>query len=179
MLMATVMLTLMMLAINYSLAMIVAPQYAIYGPQTFCSNPPNSPDVQPDCSKHPELIKPCTELSEDIASKNVCTPSVVSTFLNRVTVNFPVFGALAFWAQFAFLAVFLVVFVTALFRTPKLNMNELDADAEADEEEGLLASTGRRFGATWSDITGRPNAKNANRGSAGRGSRGDIEDSDE
>ena len=31
---------------------------------------------------------------------------------------------------------------------------ELDEDAEADEEEGLLASTGRRFGATWQDITG-------------------------
>jgi len=178
MLMATVMLTLMMLAINYSLAMIVAPQYAIYGPQTFCSSPPNTPDAQPDCSNHPELIKPCTELSEDIASKNVCTPSVVSTFLNRVTVNFPVFGALAFWAQFAFMAVFLIVFITALFRTPGTNMNELDADAEADEEEGLLASSGRRFGATWSDITGRTKAKNANRGSAGRGSQ-DMENGDD
>ena len=36
-------------------------------------------------------------------------------------------------------------------------MNEyIDQDAEEDEEEGLLASTGRRFGATWQDITGRP-----------------------
>ena len=31
----------------------------------------------------------------------------------------------------------------------------MDQDAEEDEEEGLLASTGRRFGATWQDITGR------------------------
>ncbi|CZR55280.1 probable lysosomal cobalamin transporter [Phialocephala subalpina] len=154
-LMATVMLTLIMLAINYSIAMIVAPQYAIYGAQTFCSNPTRFPGDQPDCSKHPELVKPCTELSTDGGSKNVCTPSFVSTFLNRVTANFPVFGALAFWAQFAFLAVFLIVFVTSLFRTPKLDLSQLDQDAEADEEEGLLASTGRRFGATWQDIRGK------------------------
>lgn len=154
-LMATVMLTLIMLAINYSLVMIVAPQYAIYGAQTFCSNPTRFPDDQPNCSKHPELVKPCSELSTDNGSKNVCTPSVVSTFLNRVTANYPIFGALAFWAQFAFLAVFLIVFVTSLFRTPKLDLSQFDEDAEADEEEGLLASTGRRFGATWQDIRGK------------------------
>jgi LMBR1 domain-containing protein 1 len=83
----------------------------------------------------------------------------VSTFLNRITVNFPFYGALDFWAQFAFLGVFLIVFVTSLFRAPKLDLNELDEDAEADEEEGLLASTGRRFGATWQDITGRARLK--------------------
>lgn len=32
---------------------------------------------------------------------------------------------------------------------------QLEQDAEEAEEEGLLASTGRRFGATWQDITGR------------------------
>ncbi|KAH6669321.1 hypothetical protein B0J14DRAFT_628815 [Halenospora varia] len=175
-LMATVMLTLIMLAINYSLAMIVAPQYAIYGAQTFCSNPTKHPDDQPDCSNHKELVKPCSELSSDYGSKNVCTPTVVSTFLNRVTLNFPVFGIVAFWAQFVFLAVFLIVFTTALFRTPKLDVNQLDEDAEADEEEGLLASTGRRFGATWQDIRGK--AKKPS-GAAGRGIRGDDNHEDE
>jgi LMBR1 domain-containing protein 1 len=170
-LVATVMLTLIMLAINYSIVMIVAPQYAIYGAQTFCTNPTRFPDDQPDCSKHPNLIKSCSELSSDVGSDNVCTPSVVSTFLNRVTLNFPFFGALAFWAQFVFLAVFLIVFVTSLFRTPKLNLSELDEDAEADEEEGLLASTGRRFGATWQDIRGKANKPAG--GAAGRGIRGD------
>jgi LMBR1 domain-containing protein 1 len=174
-LMATVILTMIILAINYSIAMIVAPQYAIYGAQTFCSNPTRHLGGQPNCSKHPELIRPCTELSSDNGSKNVCTPSVVSTFLNRVTVNFPFFGALDFWAQFAFLAIFLIVFVTALLRTPKLNLSELDEDAEADEEEGLLASTGRRFGATWQDIRGKTKSKPSS-GAAGRGIRGDDYD---
>lgn len=176
-LVATMMLTLIMLAINYSIAMIVAPQYAIYGAQTFCSNPTRHPDDQTDCSNHPELIRPCSELSSDYGSKKVCTPSVVSTFLNRVTVNFPFFGALAFWAQFVFLAVFLIVFVTSLFRTPKLNLSELDEDAEADEEEGLLASTGRRFGATWQDIRGK--TKKPRTGAAGRGIRGDDHHEDD
>lgn len=42
-----------------------------------------------------------------------------------------------------------------LFRTPKLDVAQLDADLEEEEEEGLLANTGRRFNATWQDITGR------------------------
>lgn len=37
----------------------------------------------------------------------------------------------------------------------------MDQDAEEDEEEGLLASTGRRFGATWQDITGRASGRSA------------------
>jgi LMBR1 domain-containing protein 1 len=170
-LVATVMLTLIMLAVNYSITMIVAPQYAIYGAQTFCPNPTDHPDDQPNCSEHPELVKPCSELSSDHSSKYVCTPTVASTFLNRVTFNFPFFGGLAFWAQFAFLGVFLIVFGTSLFRAPKLNTSQLDEDAEADEEEGLLASTGRRFGATWQDIRGKP--KKPSRGAAGRAIRGD------
>jgi LMBR1 domain-containing protein 1 len=169
-LLATVMLSLIVLAVNYAITMLVAPQYAIYGPQTFCSNPPKHPGDQPDCRNHPELVKPCTELSRADGAGDVCTPSVVSTFLNRVALNFPFFGALDFWAQFVFLAVFLIVFLTSLFRTPKLNLGELDEDAEAEEEEGLLASTGRRFGATWQDITGHSRAEPIY-GSAGRGTR--------
>lgn len=72
---------------------------------------------------------------------------------------------------------YLVVFITTLFRAPKLDENTLDQDAEEEEEEGLLASTGRRFGATWQDITGR--AKQAT--GTGNGSRrqGDLETRDD
>ncbi|MCJ1313060.1 hypothetical protein MMC25_006736 [Agyrium rufum] len=154
-LMATVMLTLIVFALNYSLAMMVAPQYAHYGPQTYCNHPPRHAGEQPDCSNHPNHVIACTEDANTPQARNVCTPTVISTFLDRVTVNFNFFGVIDFWAQFAFLGVFLIVFVTSLFRTPKLNEYQLDQDAEEDEEEGLLASTGRRFGATWQDITGR------------------------
>ncbi|KAJ4297009.1 hypothetical protein N0V88_003925 [Collariella sp. IMI 366227] len=169
-LIATVLLALMILAVNYAVAMLVAPQYAIYGTQTFCVNAPRFPGAQPDCREHRDMVRPCSEAFSEPAAKDVCTPTVMSTFLNRVTLNWPVFGAVNFWAQFVFLAVFLIVFVTSLFRTPRLNLSELDEEAEVDEEEGLLASTGRRFGATWQDITGR--AKRSDGGQDGYGTSG-------
>ncbi|CAH0048216.1 unnamed protein product [Clonostachys solani] len=159
-LMATVMLTLLVLAINYAVAMLVAPQYATYGTQTFCSNKPAMPGLQPDCSGHEDMIFPCSEALKESHAKDVCTPSVMSTFLNRVTITWPFFGIVDFWAQFGFLLVFLIVLVTAIIRTPKVNMSEIDEDAEADEEESLLATTGRRFGATWEDFRGKTSTRN-------------------
>ncbi|EMD93942.1 hypothetical protein COCC4DRAFT_58654 [Bipolaris maydis ATCC 48331] len=156
-LMATVLLTLIVLAINYSVAMVVAPQYATWGPQTYCDMKTNSLDEQPDCTEHKDLIKPCSELATNPSAQQVCTPSVLSTFINRVTINFPFFGVVLFWAQFAFLGIYLIVFVTTLFRAPTLDQEQMDRDLEEEEEEGLLASTGRRFGAAWGDATGRAN----------------------
>jgi len=102
-LMATVMLTLIVFAINYSVAAMIAPQYATFGPQTYCDRTPMHPGEQPDCSNHKAAIKKCTELAENPVAKDVCTPSVVSTFIDRTTFNFPFFGVVDFWAQFAFL----------------------------------------------------------------------------
>ncbi|KAG6021323.1 hypothetical protein E4U41_002525 [Claviceps citrina] len=155
-LMATVMLTLAILAINYAITMLVAPQYSIYGTQTFCSNKPDYPGSAPSCKDREHLVKPCSEALKFKHAKDICTPSVMSTFLNRITITWPFFGVIDFWAQFAFLGVFLVVFVTALFRSPRVNASELDEDAEADEEESLLAATGRRLNATWDDVRGKP-----------------------
>jgi LMBR1 domain-containing protein 1 len=102
-LLATVLLTLIVLAINYSVAMIIAPQYATYGPQTYCDLEAKHPGELPDCKNSPASIKPCTELAKNLSARYVCTPSVVSTFINKMTVNFPFFGVFDFWAQFAFL----------------------------------------------------------------------------
>ncbi|KAL0935242.1 lysosomal cobalamin transporter (LMBR1 domain containing 1) [Colletotrichum truncatum] len=157
-LIATVMLALIILAINYAIANMVAPQYSIYGTQTYC-NAPHHAGETPNCKDRPDYLIQCSE-GLDVEALKVCTPSVMSEFLNRITITWPFFGALDFWAQFVFLGIFLLVFVTGLFRAPKLNMAEIDEDAEADEEEGLLASTSRRFGATWQDITGRTRSKN-------------------
>jgi LMBR1 domain-containing protein 1 len=161
MLIATVLLALATLAINYAVAMMVAPQYATYGTQRFCTRAPAYRGAAPDCADFPELVVPCSEelgRNHPLAA-HACTPTVMSTILNRVTITWPFFGVVDFWAQFAFLGVFLVVFTTALFRAPRLNLAEIDEEIEADEEEGLLASTGRRFGATWEDIRGRPSSQ--------------------
>lgn len=165
-LMATVMLILMTLAINYAVVMMVAPQYATFGPQTYCNRTPRHPGEQPDCSNHTSKIVPCSELAENEAANNVCTPSVASTFLNRIMINFPFFGVVDFWAQFAFLGIFLIGFLLLLFRTPKLADSDADSDILEEEEEGLIASTNRRLGATWEDITGRASNTGNNRNSS-------------
>lgn len=170
-LIATVMLALIILASNYGIAMMVAPQYSIYGTQTICTNEPAYPGAQPDCRNHTDMIRPCSEALKLRHAKDVCTPSIMSTFLNRITITWPFFGLVDFWAQFAFLGVFLVVFVTAIFRTPRVNLSQIDEEAEADEEESLLATTGRRFGATWQDVRGKTgNSGNNSTNGAGNGS---------
>jgi LMBR1 domain-containing protein 1 len=58
----------------------------------------------------------------------------------------------------------LIVFVTSLLRSPKLDEAQLDEDAEEAEEEGLLANTGRRFNASWQDITGRASRSGRSQG---------------
>ncbi|EEP76630.1 predicted protein [Uncinocarpus reesii 1704] len=175
-LLATVILALITLALNYSISMIVVPQYATYGPQTYCDPPSVMNTVALDCEKHKEYLKPCSELASSHAAKAVCTPSVASTFLNRITINFPFFGMVDFWAQFFFLGLSLVIFITSLFRAPRLDEQLIDEDAEEAEEEGLLAATGRRFGATWQDITGRVyDQPERHSGSAGRRVRIDEE----
>ena len=45
-----------------------------------------------------------------------------------------------------------------------------EQDTEEEEEEGLLASTGRRFGATWQDITGRASKVGVSRTNNGEAS---------
>ena len=41
-----------------------------------------------------------------------------------------------------------------------MNTDAVDEDLEEEEEEGLLTSTGRRFQATWQDVTGRAKKNN-------------------
>ncbi|KJZ73742.1 Putative lysosomal cobalamin transporter [Hirsutella minnesotensis 3608] len=166
---ATVMMALAILAINYAVAMIIAPQYSIYGTQTFCTNSPEHPGDQPICDRNSDMIRPCSEVLDNKHANDVCTPSVMSTFLNRINITWPFFGIVDFWAQFVFLGIFLIVFITALFRTPRVNMADMDEDAEADEEESLLATTGRRFGATWQDLRGKPSRTNRTGGDARNG----------
>ncbi|KAF8477481.1 LMBR1-like membrane protein-domain-containing protein [Kalaharituber pfeilii] len=144
---STVVLTLTVLAINYALPMIIAPQYGHFGGQKYCSRTVQGHPV--DCTHHPEFLLSCTEESDT----GICTPTVVSTFINRVTLNFPFFGIFSFWAQFAFLGIFIVTAITSLVRTPRpLSKDDDDEFAEEEEEESLLGSSRRRVGAAWEDF---------------------------
>lgn len=152
-LVSTVMLTLIVLALNYSFTMMLFPHYAHYGGQKFCDHTIANSGVFRNCKGDNAIfIKPCDEH----APQDICTPTVVSSFINRITLNFPFFGLFAFWAQFAFMGILLLTILTGLFWTPRLGSRaEEDEAAEVEEEEGLLAGTGRRTRAAWEDLAGR------------------------
>ncbi|KAL4798149.1 LMBR1-like membrane protein-domain-containing protein [Aspergillus venezuelensis] len=154
-LLMTGMLMLAILALNYSISMVVTPQYATFGPQTFCDRSSNLTGVHLDCSETRHLIKPCSEAVNSQAAKQVCTPSIASTFLNRVSITFPFFGVIFFWAQFAFLGIYLLALVIALIRSPRVDERQLDEDAEDAEEEALLASSRRDADARWQNAISR------------------------
>ncbi|KAL4883615.1 hypothetical protein BJY04DRAFT_22066 [Aspergillus karnatakaensis] len=161
-LLMTAMLMLAILALNYSISMIVAPQYATFGAQTFCNRPPDSAIILSDCSRTKHFIKPCSEATDNVAAKQVCTPSVASTLLNRVTIGFPFFGVIFFWAQFAFLGIYLLALVTSLLRSPKIDERQLDEDAEHAEEEALLGHSRRNTDIQWRDVISRASRREDN-----------------
>lgn len=93
-----------------------------------------------------------------------------------MTLNFPFFGAFAFWGQFVFIGVYTITLLTGLIRTPRLrDMSDDDEDAETDEEESLLAGSSRRVNAAWEDIRGQT-GRNTDYGTNGngRGSRENV-----
>ncbi|ORY92301.1 LMBR1-like membrane protein-domain-containing protein [Syncephalastrum racemosum] len=129
----TVLLTLSLLALNYSLTNVVAPGYAHFGSQVYCNHTQGG---QRDCADYPDKIVPC----DIYAPTEICTPTVSSTLIDRIIINTPFFGVVFYYAQWAFLVVFILGFIVALFRQPRNNVDMESADVDADEEEerGLL-----------------------------------------
>ncbi|KAI5821222.1 hypothetical protein BZA77DRAFT_238846 [Pyronema omphalodes] len=152
MLLSTVLLTLTVLAINYSFTMILAPQYAHYGNQHYCDHKLLPLGSIRSCTEYPEAIRPCTNK----APQDICTPTVVSTFINRITLNFPVFGWFAYWAQYAFLGLFAVTLLAAMIWRPRFG-GRTSEDEEREEEERLLGQHQTRGGRErWEGLRSRP-----------------------
>lgn len=133
MLISTVLLSLAGLALNYYLAMLLFPDYATFGGQLYCNPPSASPPGTVSCKNHQEYLMACTETSD----ARTCTPSVMSSILNRITLNFPYFGAWAFWGGFVWLGVALVCLVVGMIKTPSVDGADEDED---EEEEALLGN---------------------------------------
>ena len=133
--MGTIFLMLAVLALNYSLTMVVAPQYAHYGNQRYCNHTIGDFGEVRDCSKHPDLIFACTASAD---AEEVCTPAVVSSFINRITLAFPFFGEVAFWGQFTFLGVWLIVSIAGALKRPNVDEAGGVSEDEEDETTGLL-----------------------------------------
>ncbi|KAI8645542.1 hypothetical protein BD408DRAFT_411600 [Parasitella parasitica] len=137
-LVSAVLLTLSLLALNYTVTTTVAPGYAHFGSQVYC-NFTNSLGNR-DCTDHVEKIVHC----DIYGPTEICTPTVSSTMIDRIVVNTPFFGIFFYYSQWVFLGVFIIGFVVALFRRPR---NNVDADLQElvdEEEESLLRHSSSR-----------------------------------
>ncbi|KAI7867412.1 hypothetical protein BDF14DRAFT_1803582 [Spinellus fusiger] len=121
---SSMLLSLGLLALNYSIVSFVAPGYAHFGNQVYC----NSVDGElRDCSDQADLIVPC----DIYGPTDICTPTVTSTLMDRMLINTPSLSLLYYYTHWAFLAIFVAGFVIGLFRKPSI-------DNKDNEQEGLL-----------------------------------------
>ncbi|RIB14610.1 hypothetical protein C2G38_1972971, partial [Gigaspora rosea] len=144
-LLACLLLILSLLALNYTISMVVAPQYAQFGSQKYCNH---TVDNVTDCSDYPSLIIPC-----DVTAPTgkysyfliyilyyICTPTAISTFIHRITINTPFFGVVFYYSQWAFLLILALGFVYSTIR-PHSYISLDDYDEEGEESERLLNSS--------------------------------------
>ncbi|CAG8727216.1 26347_t:CDS:2, partial [Racocetra persica] len=122
----SLLLMLSLLALNYTITMVVAPQYAQFGSQKYCNYVVNG--VR-NCTDFPNLIIPY-----------ICTPTAISTFIQRITVNTPFFGVVFYYSQWAFLTILALGFVYSTIR-PQSYITLDDYDEESEESERLLNSS--------------------------------------
>ncbi|KAI8065024.1 hypothetical protein BDF21DRAFT_346581, partial [Thamnidium elegans] len=136
-LVTALLLTLSLLALNYTMTTTVAPGYAHFGSQVYCNQ--TLANGHRDCTDNNELIVRCDVFGPTVLIfLDVCTPTVSSTMIDRIIVNTPFFGIFFYYSQWVFLVVFSIGFIISLFKRPR---NNVDADLQElvdEEEEGLL-----------------------------------------
>ncbi|TPX63856.1 hypothetical protein SpCBS45565_g06321 [Spizellomyces sp. 'palustris'] len=127
-LLGTMLMMLVTVAYGY-VVLVLAPQWGTFGVQRYCDLPSRN------CSDDPSKIRPCTMQ----APTSLCTPTTISTIINRTTYTFPLFGTIFYWAQWAFLAVFVVGMVGAIAQPDDRHGEVSDDDEEDMERQALLA----------------------------------------
>lgn len=58
--------------------------------------------------------------------------------IDRIAINAPFFGVVLYYAQWAFLVVYVIGLLVALFRKRQNNVDEETEDMDADEEQQIL-----------------------------------------
>ncbi|KAG0365795.1 hypothetical protein BC939DRAFT_165281 [Gamsiella multidivaricata] len=98
---ATMLLMLSLAGLSYSLTMSVAPEYSMFGSQSYCNN--TMPIIgNRDCSSAPELIVPC----HIGAPPEFCVTTVTSSIILTIILATPSLGIAFFYMQWLFLASF-------------------------------------------------------------------------
>ncbi|KAI8359987.1 hypothetical protein BD560DRAFT_405118 [Blakeslea trispora] len=127
---SSLVLTFGLFAINYSMTSIVTPGYAHFGSQVYCNHTEGG---RRDCSLEIDKIVPC----DIYAPIEICTPTVSSVLIDRMTINTPLFGFILYYSQWAFLASFLIGFAIAMFKSSDA-YSEHHLEDQEEEESGLL-----------------------------------------
>ncbi|KAI9032773.1 hypothetical protein CLU79DRAFT_727872 [Phycomyces nitens] len=125
---SSTLLTLGLLAANYSIVSFIAPAYAHFGSQVYCNS---EGDVR-DCSLDADLIVPC----DIYGPTDICTPTVTSTSIDRISFNSPRVSVLYYYGHWMFVVTYVAGFVMSLVRKPPKDIGE---------EEGLLDRTGKTY----------------------------------
>ncbi|KAL0088617.1 hypothetical protein F4703DRAFT_1847384 [Phycomyces blakesleeanus] len=125
---SSTLLTLGLLAANYSIVSFIAPAYAHFGSQVYCNS--EEGDVR-DCSLDVDLIVPC----DIYGPTDICTPTVISTSIDRISFNSPRVSAVYYYSHWVFVVTYVAGFVMSLVRKPPKDIGE---------EEGLLDRTGKK-----------------------------------
>ncbi|TPX50195.1 hypothetical protein SeLEV6574_g01049 [Synchytrium endobioticum] len=142
-LLTTVILILSVLPLTYYTS-VVAPQYATFGSQVYCTSSTGT------CEATPDLIHPC---SID-APASLCTPTVLSNLLGQITFGNRFFGMVFYLFQWAFILIFLIGFAVSAIRSPPPPGTPTRAEEEEDdlvsptdnERRPLLTGNGARVG---------------------------------
>ncbi|CAO3678345.1 unnamed protein product [Rhizopus stolonifer] len=136
-LVSAVLLTLSLLALNYTMTTTVAPGYAHFGSQVYCNQTMGG---ERDCSENKEKIVPC----DIYGPTDICTPTVSSTMIDKIIVNTPFFGLFFYYSQWVFLAIFSLGFLVSLFKRQRDNIQEdLQELVDNEEEQNLLGPSRR------------------------------------
>ncbi|EPZ34986.1 hypothetical protein O9G_005594 [Rozella allomycis CSF55] len=94
----------------------LTPQYTTFGSQRFCNSTLS-------CVEHPENLIPCSLTSPS----EVCTPTTISTIINRVQVNRPIFGIIMIFSQCCTVLLFII---SLIFLSCKKQRSVLDDDID-------------------------------------------------
>ncbi|KAJ1980292.1 hypothetical protein H4R35_001175, partial [Dimargaris xerosporica] len=126
------------LGLDYTLAVQIAPQYMTFGSQMFCNH---TEDNIRTCHDHPEEIMFC----HADAPRGLCTATTLSTLVNSVAVNYPIFGTTFFHAQWLFMALYIIGFTVFVYKachgSLRITTSSDRTDAELAEDDELAAET--------------------------------------
>ncbi|KAI9144030.1 hypothetical protein BKA69DRAFT_902986 [Paraphysoderma sedebokerense] len=84
--------------------------------------------------------------SGPVRNKDLCTPTALSTLINRITINTPFFGVVYYYSQWVFLGVFVLGFTYEFIRSRKSRVDDISDDEYDEMADEWFEKRGQRSG---------------------------------